>query len=167
MTAPTPLWLCLKISPGKERKAHQLFQARGITSLYVHKLAKQKPSRHAKREVTYEVPLLTGYALVAHPGSPVFDAILASLTWTATDIPVVHTVLGRAQTADVDRLAALSGQIDEPARAPQLQPGQIARLVAGPLKGREVKITVVRGNKVRVEIDGREVHTTVEKLEAA
>lgn len=166
MTA-TPLWLALKISPGKERKAHQLFEAHGLVSLYAHKLAKRKVSRHAKREVVYEIPLLTGYALVAHTGLAGLEAVLCRITWPASDINVVHTILGRAQNADVERLAEASGILDEPPRAPLLQAGQIARLVAGPLEGREVKITVVRGNKVRVELDGRELLTTVEKLEAA
>jgi hypothetical protein len=166
MTA-TPLWLALKISPGKERKAHQLFEARGIVSLYAHKLVKRKASRHAKRENTYEVPLLTGYALVAHSGRADFIAGVAGLRWPFSDVPVCSDILGRVAVSDVDRLADLSGREDQPFGAPTLRAGDVARICVGALQGREVKITVVRGNKVRVELDGRELLTTVEKLEAA
>jgi transcription antitermination factor NusG len=192
MTA-TPLWLALKISPGKERKAHQLFEARGIVSVYAHKIVKRRVSRHAKKETTYEVPLLAGYALVAHPGSPVFTDQLQRLCWAEDErryevirneigsivglaqsrfeavAPrfVVRDIVGQVRADDIDRLRSISGQLDSGPQPNRLTPGQIATICSGPLEGRQVKITVVRGNKVRVELDGRELLTTVEKLEAA
>lgn len=171
-----PLWLCLKITGGKERRAHQLLTARGVVSLYAHVIKERRVSRHAKRTVRYDLPLLTGYALVAHDGLPDFEHRLLRLEWPGSDLAVVRDILGRVPLADVARLEALSGKADtEPAPRP-LSPGDIAILSA--LYDTEVRIIAVSGDKVQVQpvkknskdeyVDvGRPVKTTRDKLEAA
>lgn len=186
MTAPTPLWLCLKIEPQKERKAHDVFCA--------HKVVALEPptetvrfNRHGKR-MSRERILLPGYAFVAHDGEPDFDARLLRLQFPADETPfrairgqnageiedivrnpfqiverpIVHRILGRVPIAHIEQLAGELGRI----AARQFRPNDKARLmVAGDY--REVQIAVVKGRKVRVIIDGREVTTTVDRLEAA
>jgi hypothetical protein len=165
----TPLWLCLKIQPCKERKAHELFRARGFTSLYAHKIVERPAHRHrSKTTVQFERPLLTGYALVAHDGEPQFVERLHALCWLYSDLPVIKDVLGRVPLADVLRLEAISGKADEPPAPKLFAPGEAARFNDSHLlRGLQCRIKVIRGNTVRVEIGGREVITTADKLEAA
>lgn len=165
----TPLWLCLKIQPCKERKAHELLRARGFVSLYAHKIVERPAHRHrSKTVVKFERPLLTGYALVAHDGEAFFEQRLHALTWIASDLPVVKDILGRVPLADVLRLEAMSGKMDEPPKPKLFTPGEAARFNDSHLlRGLQCRIKVIRGNTVRVEIGGREVITTADKLEAA
>jgi len=187
----TPLWLCLKIQPTKERKAHELFMAHGVTSFYAHEVRRRKPCRHAKRAETYEVPLLTGYAIVAHDGTRDFLSRLRALAWNdgaryrvvrnaLNEItgmiedgplfeprPVVQDIKGSVRIEEFARLEAISGRLPAISDAVRLSAGDRARLITGPLQGREVRITIIKGNHVRVDVEGREVRTTLDKLEAA
>lgn len=169
----TPLWLCLKIQPTKERKAHQAFNAHGLVSLYAHKIVRLRRSSRARVTIQIERPLLTGYAMVAHDGLPCFVERLHQTMWLGTDIPIVKDVLGRVPLADVTNLQRMTGLTDEQIAkqlgiGPRLlQKDDQAKFLAGPLQGSTVRVTVVNGNKVRVEVAGREVSTTMDKLEAA
>jgi len=182
----TPLWLCLKIQSQTEHKAHDVLTAHGITAL-APPTETVRFTRHGKR-MSRERLLLPGYAFVTHDGEPDFDARLLRLQLPADETPfrairgahagdiadiirnpfqiiakpIVHKILGRVPINQVEQLAGELGRI----AAKRFKPQDVARLmVAGDY--REVKISVIKGRKVRVIIDGREVSTTVDKLEAA
>jgi len=189
MTA-SPLWICLKIQGGKERKAHELFVRHFISSLP----PLTQPVRynlHGRRR-TGERVLLPSYAFVCHDGAPGLEARLLRLQfpsddrsmkairgrepgviddivrrqWQPITRPVVQRVVGWVRHDTImDLIDAADAAAIEP-RPALLKAGDKARiLLAGDM--REVMITVVKGKRVRVMLDGREISTQVDKLEAA
>lgn len=192
MTAPTPLWLCLKIEPQKERKAHEAFVRHGLVALAPPvQIVRLNRHHRTQRQRTVEKILLPGYAFVSHNGQPDFDVRLLRIQFPADETPfrairgahpgdikdivrnpfqiverpVVHRILGFVSSAAMDALTKALSVVSDPAPA-KLRAGDKAKiLLAG--DHREVQIAVVKGRKVRVIIDGREVTTTVDRLEAA
>lgn len=169
MTA-SPLWLCLKIAGGKERKAHELFVRHFISSLppltqTVRVNRNSALPRAAQR--TAERMLLPGYAFVArdHSEPTWFEARLLRLEWPASEARVVNRIVGWVRHDSIMDLID-AAEVQATPSPPTLKAGDKARiLVAGDM--REVMLSVVKGRRVRVMLDGREISTTLDKLEAA
>lgn len=191
----SPLWLCLKIAGGKERKAHELFLSHAISSLPpLTQTVRVNRHHRTAAQRTVERLLLPGYAFVArdHSEPTEFETRLLRLQFPADESPykairgrepgviddivrrqfqpitrpVVHRVMGWVSHASIMILiAACEAQAPSPT-TPTFKPGDKARiLVAGDL--REVELAIVKGKRVRVMLDGREISTTLDKLEAA
>lgn len=163
----TPLWLCCTLESGKERAAHELLMRHFISSLYLTRLVRWRPSRHAKPR-TKPVALVPGYAFIAHDGSDLLPSRLLRLTWPASAGAVIHRVLGYCNQSAMQPLIDIAGQPEAEPRPVRFMPGDRVKLLIAQGIEREVQIAVIgKGRKVWVEIDGRRIETTTDRLEAA
>jgi len=164
MTA-TPLWLCTTIAPGKEQQVHALFGQNGIVALppLTHKVTYTIHGRRRSKEKI----LVPGYAFVAHSGAPWMEGDLLRLQWPANGTQVVRTILGHVRDSAIQALTQAAHASSDVPESRKLRPGDKARILLAAGYEREVVITVIKGKRVRILIDGREVETTADRLEAA
>jgi len=177
----TPLWLCLKIQGGKERKAHDLFVRNTISSLppLTQTIRVNRHHRTAAQR-TVERMLLPGYAFVARDiSNPTeFEARLLRLQFPADENPyqairgrepgiiddivrrqfttitrpVVQRIVGWVRHDSIMDLIDAC-EVQATPSPPSLKAGDKARiLVAGDM--REVKLLITKGKRVKViEVD--------------
>jgi len=164
-------WFALRIPPQKEQAAHEILTSRGFTSFFAHEV--REVARHRHRSKTRELktfPLLHGYALAEHDGSPDWWHRILSLQVVKGVIGVGGRPLPIRRWA-IDRLARRSGATRLLPSPKPISAGQMARLLDGPFAGHTGRVVECRGAKARLLLgllgSEREAEVEIRSLEAA
>jgi transcription antitermination factor NusG len=170
------LWYAVRIAPCKEAAAHQRLTEQRFVSLFAH-FKREQPTRGRRGRSTRIVvePILTGYALIAHDGSPDWWSRLLQLEWRRSPTRLVKAIVGMGReptpipAAAIEHLMAMSGSLQAIPAAPRLSPGMRARLTDDAWRDYPVTVEAVTDNRVRVLLkllgSERVVETTADKLE--
>lgn len=185
------LWLCCTINSGKERAGADIMSRHGISAL---RLERRVRTFRRGKKVYVSRQIAPGYLFVARDGSPyeAFETRLLSVQWPGDehrfrairgahpgDIAdiierpevvtrrVVHRILGWCGDAGMQALIAAASEPDPEIAPPVLKAGDRARILLAAGYEREVVVTVTDGKRARILLDGREVSTTMDRLEAA
>lgn len=172
-------WYAARISPQKEARAHELLTASGFESMFAHETREVRRLRHrgSPEKTRRTVPLLPGYALVRHDGSPESWQVLARLEWPGTGQRVVHYWVGLDHQPwpipepSISALEAMSGRVRGLPGRPKIAVGGLARVTAGPLDGLAGKVQRVTDKRVMMLLGmfgaERVVEVRADVLEAA
>lgn len=177
-------WYAFRVTPQKEKAAHEALDRAGIRSLFVHERHEVRKTRHKRHDTTIiDRPLLTGYAL-AYCDDAKLDYWLQrvfSLTLYAGPqrghVSIVRSVVGvngkpyAIPSWAISHLMSLTGALPTQEKPKPITAGTSASLKVGPFAGHVVKVEAIRGQQARVLLgilgSTREITVRVDTMEAA
>jgi transcription antitermination factor NusG len=177
-------WFAFRVTPQKEKAAHEALERAGIRSLFAHERHEIRKTRHKRHDTTIvDRPLLTGYALAYCDDARLdywLQRVFSLMMYAGPQrghVSIVRSVVGingqpyAIPPWAISHLMNLTGALRPVAKPKSVTVGQSASLKVGPFAGHTVKVEAIKGQQARVLLgilgSTREITVRVDTMEAA